>query len=332
MTRELKQEVNTSVRGSMLASSANPQYVLKDIEMNRSALNANIKSVLIIYNPISGSGQALRIANLLNDKLIEQGLKTDLIVSQTNYEPSFVERLNNFNLVLVVGGDGTLSKLVNHLASSALPVYMLPAGNESLFSKTFEMTANLEKIIQLIKSGNVTEHYYGLVNNNPFFTMLSVGFDSLVISKIGERKTTSSDFMYIKAGLLSLFSYRTPQISLVVDGVNAIHNEKGYLIIAHNPGYARNLNLVPEAKNSEPRLWARFFPQATLIPELVKFLKMAFKLPANLKGSRLYSGNRFELSISNGAYPYQYDGEYGGMVGECPLVIENSKSTLKVLS
>lgn len=291
------------------------------------------QNAVVLYNPISGSGSAKQLAHELAVELNQRGVKTALLPSCARYAPGELEALfAGKDLIVVAGGDGTMMGALGGLANSKAAVYMVPAGNESLFSKQFAMKKERDGIIEDLSTRAPKEHYYGVAGEKPFFLMLSVGLDSMILEHIGERKGHSSTWMYVQAALGVLPSYRTPVVNLKVDGVPVVNGEQGYLIIANTNSYGRDLNLVPEATSAEPKLVARFFPQSGWLAEIGKGIRMAFRLPADLSGSRVYMGDSFELAIDNGPYPAQADGDFLGRIGSEPLKISSSKSPIKVLS
>ena len=70
---------------------------------------------------------------------------------------------------------------------------MIPGGNESLFARTYGMSARADDLLQAIAAGNCLQQYYGLISgqcikgNKPFFNMASMGLDSLTVKNIGKR-------------------------------------------------------------------------------------------------------------------------------------------------
>lgn len=311
------------------------EALIEKYSLYRSQNTTGLKrynEVLVLYNPISGAGQGAKMAETFAAEFGKNGVNVTVRASSARYQPGELEQeLAGKDLALVIGGDGTIMGTLSGLAYSKTPVYMVPAGNESLFSKLFEMSKDTGAVLDRLQTGNPVEHYHGTAIDRPFFLMFSVGFDAAVLETIGERSGPSSNLMYLKAGMKALFNYHTPEITLKVDGKEVISGEKGYLIIANTSSYGRNLNLVPEASSKENELQARFFPQTGILPELEKGMRMAFRIPANLNGSRLYTGSEFELSVSNKPCAAQADGEYVGKIGVEPVKISVSNNPIRVI-
>ncbi|MEZ4754527.1 MAG: diacylglycerol kinase family protein [Bdellovibrionota bacterium] len=86
------------------------------------------QSILIIYNPISGSGNAHNQALLLAENLSSNNLSTTVLESKrtANEYEELRDQIESSSTVVVVGGDGTLKNLLGILSRTKVPVYMLP--------------------------------------------------------------------------------------------------------------------------------------------------------------------------------------------------------------
>lgn len=284
----------------------------------------------VIYNPQSGSGKAKRTANAVCDKLKVHGIEVVLRASSREYEANEIDTfLKQFDFVMVAGGDGTMMGLLQPLARAGTPVFMLPSGNESLFARVFRMRSRADSVLAALRKPLLSRHHFGLVNGRPFFTMMSLGYDSEVIRYIDSyRRGPIRHAGYILPGLYCLFHHCSPQITLRADGIPVLEAQKGYLIIANNKEYAGKLGLVPEADSRHDLLHARFFPGHNRLNVIRWLIKIALGRKVNLAGTRLFQAKEFELQNTNGDYPMQADGE---SVGMSPAVVNISQKQICVL-
>ena len=123
-----------------------------------------IKNISVIYNPISGKGQAKHLAENHIIKFLEKnGFNTQLFQSKKNPQ-EYINEISNFNscdLIIVIGGDGTLLGLLPLLPQTQIPVYMIPAGNESLFAQIYHMDRDENLLLQAIKENKCGHNGYG---------------------------------------------------------------------------------------------------------------------------------------------------------------------------
>ncbi|MBK7364292.1 MAG: diacylglycerol kinase [Nitrosomonas sp.] len=275
------------------------------------------EKILILYNPISSAGNTAELAGDFEDFFIKQHFS--VLIYETAKKMKSYQRIAAdiaaSNLIVIIGGDGTVRKLLPLLSQTRKPVYVVPGGNESLIARSYGMTTQCTDLLQAMTTGKYLEQYYGLISGEgiqgkkPFFIMASMGFDSLTIKRIGKRKGPINDAAYVWCGLNALVSLHHPVVSVIVDGNTVIDQQSGYLIVANSSAYARNLQLVPEANPSNKELVLGFLPKAKHQHELIKLTRMMQHKPAGLP-LQYFSGNQIALTLHYPSYPLQVDGDY----------------------
>lgn len=275
------------------------------------------KKVLIIFNPISSAGNTETLAYEFGEFLTHHGIDVEVCESEKKMKSykRIAADIAMRDLLVVVGGDGTVRKLLPLLSKTDTPVYVVPGGNESLFARSYGMSANAEDLLQAVAHGKCLEQFYGLISGNgiqggkPFFIMASMGFDSLTIKQIGKRKGPINDSTYVWCGLSALVSLHHPTVTISIEGQTVIDHKSGYIIVANSPAYARNLQLVPGASPSVNELVIGFLPGARRQHELIKTLRMLQHKPAGLP-LQYFSGRNISLTLHAPSYPLQVDGDY----------------------
>ena len=275
------------------------------------------QKILIIYNPISSAGNTEAMACKLETELMFHGKTVEVRTSEKKMKGymRISDDIAASDLVVVVGGDGTIRKLLDIINKTATPIYAIPGGNESLFARFYEMSASAEDLLQSITSGICLQQFYGLISGKgiqgekPFFNMASMGLDSLTVKNIGKRKGPLNDSIYVWHGLKALCALHHPTVSVSIDGEPVIDHGSGYIIIANNSAYARNLQLVPAANPSKNELVLGFLPGARHQHELIKAMKILQRKPANLP-MQFFSGKNIACTLHEKSYPLQVDGDY----------------------
>ncbi|MBS0497919.1 MAG: NAD(+)/NADH kinase [Proteobacteria bacterium] len=275
------------------------------------------KKILIIYNPISSAGNTESLAGKLQKVLAGHGKNVEVCPSEKKMKgyTRIEDKIAASELVVVVGGDGTVRKLLGLIDKTGTPVYAIPGGNESLFARSYAMSADADDLLQAIAAGICVQQFYGLISGKgirgekPFFHMASMGLDSLTVKNIGKRKGPLNDSIYLWHGLKALCALHHPTISVSVDGQQVIDHGSGYIIIANTSAYAKNLQLVPSANPSKSELVVGFLPGAQPRHELVKAVRILQRKPANLP-MHYFSGKHIACTLHDKAYPLQVDGDY----------------------
>lgn len=275
------------------------------------------EKILIIYNPISSAGNTELLARKLEAVLTSHGKNVEVCPSEKKMKGymRIEDKIAASELVVVVGGDGTVRKLLGLIDKTGTPVYAIPGGNESLFARSYAMSADADDLLQAIAAGICVQQFYGLISGKgirgekPFFHMASMGLDSLTVKNIGKRKGPLNDSIYLWHGLKALCALHHPNVSVSVDGKQVIDHGSGYIIVANTSAYAKNLQLVPSANPSKSELVVGFLPGAQPQHELVKAMRILQRKPANLP-MQYFSGKHIACTLHDQAYPLQVDGDY----------------------
>jgi hypothetical protein len=70
--------------------------------------------------------------------------------------------------IIVGGGDGTISSVVDHFANTRLLFGVLPLGTANSFARTLGIPVNLEGAIDVLINGKVADVYLGKINEDYF--------------------------------------------------------------------------------------------------------------------------------------------------------------------
>jgi sphingosine kinase len=89
--------------------------------------------LLLLINPHSGTGQSLEAAAYIKSKLSERFEIEDVVSEYIGFFALFLKKLdlNNYQNIIVVGGDGTMHDVVNGLAEkqNVPPILLFPCGS-----------------------------------------------------------------------------------------------------------------------------------------------------------------------------------------------------------
>jgi len=148
------------------------------------------KKVKLIYNPAAGDQSFNSSLDMFLKYFQGAGFKVDIFRSM---EPGdFEEGLKNiddkFEAVIVAGGDGSASEILNLLQKKEidLPLGIIPAGTANDFASFLGMTQDIEKSIKRILDWKIREIDVGKVNDRYFLNVCLGG----IISQIAHGTET----------------------------------------------------------------------------------------------------------------------------------------------
>lgn len=141
---------------------------------------------LLIANAHSRRGAAL--VGPAAERLWRNGLDVSLKDCPSREAlPTLIEaHAANTNLVVIVGGDGTLNAAAPALIRTGLPLGIVPGGTANDLARTLGIPDDLEAAARIIGEGHTRTVDIGTVNGHHFFNVASIGL-SVDITRVLTR-------------------------------------------------------------------------------------------------------------------------------------------------
>ncbi|MGI9050231.1 MAG: lipid kinase [Rubrobacteraceae bacterium] len=113
-----------------------------------------------------------------------------------------------YDLIILGGGDGSVSSVVDFLVESEAVLGLLPLGTANDFARTLGIPANLEKACETIARGEVVDVDLGLVGENYYVNVASMGLGVEVTRALSSRmKRITGALAYPIAAIKAFFSH-----------------------------------------------------------------------------------------------------------------------------
>lgn len=307
-------------------------------------------AILIAANPHSGATDRRPLLEALSNRLREEGYESQLCYDMSRWGAIAKElhESGRLNFVISAGGDGTLAAVVNQLAPE-IPILVMPLGTENLLAKHFGLTANIEDILAVTRSGKTVHIDAGEVNGRLFLVMFSCGFDAAVVSRMhSERKGHISRWSWAKPIWQTIQSYRYPRVRISSDnwralptpkkvqsdGIRAelqagtpespagIDFEAKWVFVFNVPRYAAGLPIADHAVDDDGLLDVCTFRGGSLWLGLMYLWAIFTRSHKRHSDCRIGKCEALRLE-SKHEVPYQIDGDYGGVLPAEIRVIPN---------
>lgn len=210
------------------------------------------KFIWFVVNPISGTVDKDRIVNLIPKYLDSK--QYECRVFYTKYRGHAAELAikavqENIDVVVAVGGDGTVNEVASSLVHSNTALGIVPCGSGNGLARHLSIPMNPEGALKTLSDYNIKSLDYGSINGTPFFCTCGVGFDAFVSSvfaKSGRRGMRS----YIESTLKEGLSYKPDTYEIEFDGQTTKY--KAFLIACANASqYGNNVFIAPHASMSD---------------------------------------------------------------------------------
>lgn len=206
------------------------------------------KNILIIINPVSGIGR---------QKTVERHLEMFLNKDRFDYQIAYTEYAHhateiarkattqNFDMVVAVGGDGSINDCVRGLIGSQVKLGIIPAGSGNGLARCLHIPLSIDKAIEVINNCNSINMDTVNVNGIPYASIAGVGFDAL-IAKQFTGNTTRGLKTYLKLVLQDYLNYKPKKYKLFIDN-QEIESEALFISFANSNQFGYNAVVAPKA-------------------------------------------------------------------------------------
>jgi len=147
------------------------------------------KRMLVIVNPYATTVSD-RLRNLVVYALQGRYDVTAVDTSHRNHATELAREaaLEDFDVVVAFGGDGTLNEAANGLAGSGTPLTMLPGGATNVFAKLLGIPGDIvdatEYLLRLADQWQPREIDLAQVNDRLFTFSAGLGLDASVVARV----------------------------------------------------------------------------------------------------------------------------------------------------
>jgi diacylglycerol kinase family enzyme len=115
-------------------------------------------------------------------------------------------------LVVVLGGDGTINEAVNGLSGSPVPLGLVGGGKTNVFARGLGLPADTAhacaRLLELLRAGSLRRVSLGNADGRAFTFGAGLGLDGAIVREVERRRRARQlygDPAYVAAGLKTLF-------------------------------------------------------------------------------------------------------------------------------
>lgn len=284
-----------------------------------------MENVLLINNPNSGRRQALKHKKAVVKFLLEKGLKFKSIAIDEIEKTPF----DNFDTIIVIGGDGTVNKVLPHVLNKDKTIGIIPSGTANLLAAKLKIPTNAKKALKIIENGRISNIDILKINDKYSALRLGLGYDSDIICKTPQSlKNKFGYFAYFLSGIL--FALRLKQKHYTIFYDNKKLSIVATCIIAANAGNMfRNIFSISQKCELDDGLLDIFILKVkNPIMFFAEFLQIIFdKKSTNSKAMYFQTSN---FKIKNDITTGHIDGEKQKFKGDIEINI--TPKSVKIFS
>lgn len=213
---------------------------------------------IFILNPKSGNAKALSKWSKLKPFLDDHQLSYELHVCKNNeetrkYMNEMIHRCH-ITAFVVIGGDGTISSVIQQLSYTDIPLAVLPAGSGNDVSRNFNLVSDVHIFAhKLLENEKIT---IDLLQVNGLYgvTVAGLGLDAMIGKRTDEsfykrllNRINCGSFAYTIAAVIELLQFKPFHGKLTIDGKMLLHSELWLIASGNVKMYGGGMPICPSA-------------------------------------------------------------------------------------
>ena len=205
-------------------------------------------NIVFIINPISGTHDKKELPSLIDDLIDKERFDSRVVFTEYAGHAAELARqcvTEQADVVVAVGGDGTVNEVARSLVHSKTALGIIPCGSGNGLARHLCLPLNMKKALEVINTCKVEAFDYGIINELPFFCTCGMGFDAFISLKFAEAGKRGP-ITYVENVLKEGLKYK-PETYMVEDETGT-QRHKAFLIACANASqYGNNAYIAPGA-------------------------------------------------------------------------------------
>jgi diacylglycerol kinase (ATP) len=205
-------------------------------------------NILFIINPISGGKKKATLPGLITAYL--DNAKYSPSYRFTEYQGHAAElaeeaAAKNFDVIVAVGGDGTINEVAAKVMQANKILGVIPFGSGNGLARFLKIPMRTKGAIEVLNDFNVQQIDVAKLNDKYFFNMAGMGFDAHISMVFASNKSRGLKG-YMEMGLKEMISYKAQNYQIEIDGKNYTQNAFA-VSIANSAQYGNNVYISPNS-------------------------------------------------------------------------------------
>ncbi len=206
----------------------------------------------ILYNPKSRNGSHPNVLKRLR-KLLKQEKTIFKNILTIENEQEALKQLHEDDVIVLVGGDGTLHQFLNRIKLDDIPcklaMYQSGTGNDFIRSlKSNEKIPMIKPFIFHLPKVSVQNKSYVFVNG------VGIGLDGYVGHIIETRQKKKSKFEFFKSTLIAIGEFKPFEIHIETNNKKIYEPKTWFVTCMYGAYFGGGMNIAPNQKRDSDTL------------------------------------------------------------------------------
>jgi len=288
----------------------------------------------LIVNPLAGGKKVETYLPIIREILGTGNSLSFAVTREKNsaFREAQKASQEDYDLIVVCGGDGTLNEVINGVVSSnnSIPIGFVPCGTSNIYALSAGIPFDPVLACEIVLEKHMKKIDVGKVGTGDsiryFVSMAGIGYDASVIQSLKPSlvRTIGGIPAHLATGMFKLAKYRGTELSIKLDG----HPCRGYQVIISNGNfYGISSKIAPEADMSDGYLDIILFKNGRRIDILRYVLGIVRERHLFFKDVEYTKARKIEIDAPEEVW-VQVDGE---SMGTLPQMFEVYPQAIQVI-
>ena len=282
--------------------------------------------IFLIINKLAGrNNKHKNVLDKIQNKLKSGNNELEFVYSEFRGHGVKLEAdaaKKNYDIVVAVGGDGTVNEVARGLLGTSVTMGIIPTGSGNGLARDLGISTNIEKSIKTLIDGKTSQIDVCLFNKQHFLCTSGIGFDAKIAYEMA--KSEKRGFVqYIKLTVNESLFFKPFEIKINIDG-KIIEQKVFLLTFANARQFGNNAFIAPNASTADALIdvvLVHPFPKILLpVFTLALFTKTIHHLPF----VKTFKAKKIDLQFADTSF-FHFDGEPENLNLPARISIVNQK-------
>ncbi len=200
----------------------------------------------VLYNPLSAGNKCYKYLNRLEKRLKKEKAEYSVIniLSLQGDVLEYTKTLNPNDIIIIVGGDGTVHRIINSISNIYFPnrVFLYKAGNGNDYCRGhkgnyFEITNEIKDLPKLHINGQ----------ERVFINGVGMGIDAEVCDEIEKVRVVNKKPSYFKTAKKGFKTFKPFELDIKIDDMEYSFKDVWFFVIMNGKYIGGGMKIAPKA-------------------------------------------------------------------------------------
>jgi YegS/Rv2252/BmrU family lipid kinase len=240
---------------ALVAYDPQPRSIALEKQPLPEAIPSSERKLAAILNPVKvddPAGFRAMVEKMAEESGWREVSWWETTVEDTGYQMAHEAAVSGADLVLAIGGDGTIRAVCEELAGTGVPVGIVPAGTGNLLARNLSIPLYLRAAVDVGLNGQ--DRAIDMVRvtgdemaDSTYLVMAGMGFDAAIMEGVNESFKKKVGWLAYVWSALKALMFPAIRVEVSVDG-GPFTRHRARTIVIGNVGHLQaGMPLIPEA-------------------------------------------------------------------------------------